>query len=236
MDVHNEQGAGLYIETFTEGVISMFVTYLECILNGTVIFGFKAARHIPAFDKDYILIHGCQLMDDGTLTPLLRSRADRALEFARMQKENTGKDIFFIPSVGQGADEVMSEADAIKNYLLSVGVPEERILTEDKSANTYENIANSMKLIEEHADGKAVQTAFSTTNYHVFRAGLIAEQQGAHFEGIGSPTKRYFWINAFVREFIATLVSERKKHILVITAVTLMIVLAVIIKYLSAVL
>ena len=236
MDVHNEQGAGLYIETFTEGVISMFVTYLECILIGTVIFGFKAARHIPAFDKDYILIHGCQLMDDGTLTPLLRSRADRALEFARMQKEKTGKEIVFIPSGGQGADEVMTEADAIKNYLLSVGIPEERILTEDKSANTYENIANSMKLIEEHAGGKAVQTAFSTTNYHVFRAGLIAEQQGAHIEGIGSPTKRYFWINAFVREFIATLVSERKKHILVIIAVTLMIALAVVIKYLSAVL
>ncbi len=236
MDVHNEQGAGLYIETFTEGVISMFVTYLECILIGTVFFGVKAARHIPKFDKDYILIHGCQLMDDGSLTPLLRSRADRALEFARMQKEKTGKDIVFIPSGGQGADEVISEADAIKNYLLSVGIPEERILTEDKSANTYENIANSMKLIEEHAGGKAVQTAFCTTNYHVFRAGLIAEQQGAHIEGIGSPTKRYFWINAFVREFIATLVSERKKHILVITAVTLMIVLAVVIKYLSAVL
>ena len=236
MDVHNEQGAGLYIETFTEGVISMFVTYLECILIGTVFFGVKAARHIPAFDKDYILIHGCQIMDDGSLTPLLRSRADRALEFARMQKEKTGKDIVFIPSGGQGADEVMTEADAIKNYLLSVGIPEERILTEDKSANTYENIANSMKLIEEHAGGKAVHTAFCTTNYHVFRAGLIAEQQGAHIEGIGSPTKRYFWINAFVREFIATLVTERKKHLLVITAVTLMIALAVVVKYLSAVL
>ena len=236
MDVHNEQGAGLYIETFTEGVISMLVTYLECILIGTVVFGVKAARHIPAFDKDYILILGCQLMDDGTLTPLLRSRADRALEFARMQQEKTGKEIVFVPSGGQGADEVTAEADAIKSYLLSQGIPEERILSENTSANTQENIADSMRLITEHAGGADVKTAFSTTNYHVFRAGLIAGTQGVHMEGIGSPTKRYFWINAFVREFIATLVSEKKKHLFVIAAVTLMIVLAVIIKYLSAVL
>ena len=236
MDVHNEKGLGLYIELFTEGVISMLVTYLECILIGTVVFGFKAARHIPAFDKDYIVIHGCQLMGDGTLTPLLRSRADRALEFARMQKEKTGKDIIFIPSGGQGADEVMTEADAIKNYLLSVGVPEDRILPENTSANTQENIVNSIKLIEAHAGRADVKAAFSTTNYHVFRAGLIAEAQGAHMEGIGSPTKRYFWINAFVREFIATLVSERKKHIFVIVTVTLMLALAVILKYLSVVL
>ena len=234
MDVHNEQGAGLYIETFTEGVISMMVTYLECILIGTIVFGLKAARHVPAFDKDYILILGCQIRDDGTLTPLLRSRADRALEFARMQKEKTGKELVFVPSGGQGADEVMAEADAIKNYLLSQGVPEERILSENTSVNTQENIANSVRLISEHAGGADVKTAFSTTNYHVFRAGLIAETQGVHMEGIGSPTKRYFWINAFVREFIATLVSEKKKHLFVIVTVTLMIVLAVIIKYLSA--
>ncbi len=234
MDVHNEQGAGLYIETFVEGVISTLVTYLECILIGTIAFGIKAARHIPAFDKDYILIHGCQIMEDGTLTPLLRARADRALEFARMQKEKTGKEIIFVPSGGQGPDECMTEAEAIKNYLLSRGIPEERILPENESANTQENIANSVRLIAAHAGTADVKAAFSTTNYHVFRAGLIAENEGAHMEGIGSPTKRYFWVNAFIREFIATLVSERKKHVLVIAAVTLLIALATLIKYLSA--
>lgn len=234
MDVHNEQGAGLYIESFAEGVISMIVTYLECILIGTVFFSVKAAKHVPAFDKDYILILGCQITKDGSLTPLLRARTDKALQFARMQKETVGKDILFVPSGGQGADEVRAEADAIREYLISENIPEDHILSENKSANTNENIKNSLRLIKEHAGGKDVKTAFSTTNYHVFRAGLIAEQQGAHLEGVGSPTKRYFWINAFVREFIATLVSERKRHIIVIAAVTFLIVLSVIIKYLSA--
>lgn len=235
MDVHNEKGAGLYIETFTEGVISMLVSYLECILIGTVVFGIKAARHVPAFDKDYILIHGCQIREDGTLTPLLRARADRALEFARMQKEMTGRDIVFIPSGGKGPDEVMTEADAIAAYLRENGVPDERILPEDASTDTYENIRNSMELIRAHTEGIDPKIAFSTTNYHVFRAGLIAQEQGEHLEGIGSPTKRYFWVNAFIREFIATIVSEKKKHIMVVLALTVLILSAVIIKYLSVV-
>ena len=234
MDVHNEQGLGLYIETFTEGVISMLVSYLECILIGTIAFGIKAAGHVPALDKDYILILGCKINDDGTLTPLLRSRADRALEFARMQKEKTDREIVFVPSGGKGEDEVIAEADAIAAYLREIGIPEEYILPENASTDTVENIRNSMKLIRKHAGANEPNVAFSTTNYHVFRAGLIAQEQGEWLEGIGSPTKRYFWINAFVREFIATLVSEKKKHILVVLALTVLILLAVLIKYLSA--
>ena len=236
LDVHNERGAGLYIEFLTEGVISMFVTYLECILIGTVIFGIAAARHIPAFDKDYIIILGCMIREDGTLTPLLRSRADRALEFARMQKEKTGRDIVFLPSGGRGADEPVPEAEAIGRYLSAAGVPEDRILTETRSTDTRENMLFSSELINEHSAGKDVKVAFSTTNYHVFRAGLTADRLGLSAEGIGSPTKRYFWINAFVREFIATMVSERMKHAAVIAAAAAMIIIAVLIKYLSVVL
>lgn len=233
VDVHNESGAALYVEIFTESFVSALAAYLECILIGTIVCAVKAARHIPAFDKDYILILGCQIREDGTLTPLLRSRADRAVAFAQMQKEKTGKELVFVPSGGQGPDEVMAEADAIKNYLLSLGIPEERILSENRSVNTYENIRNSMALIREREPGKTPKAAFSTTNYHVFRAGLIAEALGEKLEGVGSPTKRYFWINAFVREFVATLVSERKKHVLMTAVMALLIAAMVVIRYLS---
>ena len=237
LDVHNERGAGLYIELITEGVISMFVTYLEFILAGTVIFGIIAARRIPSFDKDFIIILGCMIRKDGSLTPLLKSRADRALEFARMQKEKSGRDIVFVPSGGKGIDEPMAEAEAIRRYLLENGVPENSILPETRSTDTRENIIFSSELIREHSNGREhVRTAFSTTNYHVFRTGLTAESLGLRMEGIGSPTKRYFWVNAFVREFIATMVSERRKHAAVIAVVTAMILIAVLIKYLAVIL
>ena len=233
VDVHNERGAWYYIELVVEQTIAAVVAYLECILIGTVISGFRAARHIPAYDKDYILILGCQIKRDGTLTPMLRSRVDRAMAFADMQKKAAGKELVFVPSGGQGSDEVISEGEAMRRYLSERGVPEAQILPETASKNTDENFRNSLALIRARENGKDANIAFSTTNYHVFRAGLLAAQQGIRAEGIGSPTKRYFWINAFVREYIATLYTERKMHILLLAALLLLTYAAIGIVYLS---
>ena len=233
VDVHNQNGMALYIELFVENAILAITSYLELILIGTIILSTKAARRIPAFDKDYILIHGCQIKNDGTLTNLLKGRADRAMEFAKMQKDKTGKDIIFIPSGGKGDDEVISEADAIKNYLLECGIPEDRIFVEDKSTNTFENLRNAMELIRQDAKTDDPKIAFSTTNYHVFRTGVFASQQGVKAEGIGAKTKSYFWINAFIREFIAALVSEWKTHLAIIMGWIVIIIFVIGIVYLS---
>ena len=220
IDIFNERGIGTHLYNALEYTVFFTVSYLECILLGTIVFSVRAARHIPAFDREYILILGSQIRTDGTLPPLLRARADRAIEFARMQREAGGPEIIFVPSGGKGDDEVMAEGDAIARYLVSRGIPEERILIENRSANTEENIRNSMEIIRKNRGESSndPRAAFSTTNYHVFRAGLIATKAGCRMEGIGSPTKRYFWINAFVREFVATIVSERKRHLHVILA------------------
>jgi len=236
LNVHEESGIGHLIEMAVDSASFIVVAYLECILIGSILYGIKAARHIPRFDKDYILILGCQIRKDGTLTPLLQSRADRALDFGKMQKEAAGKDIKYVPSGGQGRDEVMAEADAIKEYLLSRGIPEDRIIAENKSLNTIENIRNSMNLIKEDFDGENPEAAFSTTNYHVFRSGMIASQQGFKLEGIGSKTKSYFWINAFVREYIAMLSEERKTHMKIVAVLIALSLLMVLISYLSIIL
>ena len=47
----------------------------------------------------------------------------------------------------------------------------------------------------------------------IIGSGMIASSLGMHAEGVGSRTKRYFWINAFVREFIASLAAEKKRHL-----------------------
>ena len=141
-----------------------------------------------------VIILGCMIKKDGTLTPLLQGRVDRAIEFRNEQVKCTGKDLIFVPSGGKGNDEVISEAEAMKNYLLAYGIKEKNILVENQSKNTYENIKYSYQLIKK----TDANVAFSTTNYHVFRAGLIATKQGLKLEGLGSSTKSYFWINAFI--------------------------------------
>lgn len=87
IDVHRYSSLTLLLEIIIEDMISVIMAYFECILIGTSVSAVRAAKHIPAFNKDFILIHGCQITDDGGLTKLLRSRADRAVEFADMQKK-----------------------------------------------------------------------------------------------------------------------------------------------------
>lgn len=196
---------------FISGILTLTITYIEYMFIGTCILGIICAKHIPKFDKDAIIILGCKIKEDGTLTNLLKARTDTAIKISKMQKEHTNKDIIFIPSGGKGIDEIMPEGLAIKNYLIKQGIKEKNILIEDKSKNTYQNISYSNKLIKEKI--KKPKLAFSTTNYHVFRAGIIGTKQKLDIEGIGAKTKSYYWINAFIREFIATLVTEKRKHI-----------------------
>ena len=159
---------------------------------------------------------------------------DRALKFRNIQKNNNGKDLKFVVSGGKGNDEVISEAEAMKRYLLLNGISEKDILIENKSKNTYENIKFSNNLIKK--ESKNCNIAFSTTNYHVFRAGLIAYLQGVNIEGIGSNTKSYFFINAFIREYIGTLYSEKKRHIIIVIVIEIILLIAIYIKYLSVIL
>lgn len=210
-NVHHYASPAVFFENCIEDYVSAVMAYFECILLGTAIMGVKAARHIPQFNKDYILILGCKIRKDGGLTKLLQSRADRAVSFAKMQKEHTGKEITFVPSGGKGDDEIIAEAEAIRNYLIAEGIPEERILAENQSKTTMQNIRFSYELIQQR--NPDAQIAFSTTNYHVFRAGCFAEEAGIPMEGIGAKTKTYFWVNAFIREFVAELHYERIKHI-----------------------
>lgn len=233
IDVNNWTGPGRFIGMFIENTAGLIVVYFECILTGTIILSVKAARHIPDFDKDYIIINGCQIRKDGTITSLLKSRADRAIEFAGMQKKATGKDIIFIPSGGKGKNEGTSEAEAISNYLKSRGIPESSIILENQSTNTYENFRNSIKIIKETTDKTAPKIAFATTNYHVFRAGLFAARLHIKAEGIGSKTKSYFWVNAFIREFIATVYYKLRTHILVLAVLMMINVTVTLMTYIS---
>ena len=196
-----------FIVVSAENIIGITFTYFECILFASLLCGFWAAEHVPAADRDYILILGCGFRKDGSLPPLLRGRVDKAMEFWYKQKEKTGKEAVIIPSGGQGQDEVMSESQAMYQYMVSSGFPEKAIMREEKSANTYQNMEFSKALIEKMekrslaaSDDPPVNTAFVTTNYHVFRSGVWAGLAGLPAEGLGSDTVWWFWPNAFIRE------------------------------------
>ena len=210
-DCTGSEWQGRIDRTLQNTYATLFI-YCQCMLTGSVICGIKAARHNPAADKDFIIILGCWFREDGTLPPLLRGRADRALAFWRMQRDRTGKEAAFIPSGGQGRNEPMPEAEAMRRYLLSQGIEDRLILPETRSANTWENMRFSGIIAREaNAEGKAV---FATSSYHVFRSGLWARQAGYPAEGIGSRTRWWFWPNAFIRETAGLLKKRWKQEVL----------------------
>ena len=200
-----------------ENVYCAVYVYFECILAGAVICGIRAARHRPPAGRNVIMILGCWFRKDGSLPPLLRGRVDRALEYWRESLKETGREACFLPSGGQGKDEPMPEAEAMKAYLISQGVPERLILTETRSANTYENMLFSRRVMEEN--GLEGQVVFATTNYHVFRSGIWAAKAGLDAEGIGSRTKWWFWPNAFVRECVGLIANRWKLEMLLLAGI-----------------
>jgi uncharacterized SAM-binding protein YcdF (DUF218 family) len=157
-------------------------------------------------DFDYVVIHGAGLRKDGTVTKLLAGRCDKAIQIYR---KDATKPIL-IPSGGKGNDEVQSEAEAMADYLISKGIPEEHILLESSSATTMQNLQNSRELIESRPGRK--YTALVTSNYHVYRAMRYAKRIGLNAVGIGAHVAPYYWPSALIREFIA--IHREKKHLI----------------------
>ena len=168
-------------------------------------------------DFDYVIIHGAGLRKEGTVTKLLAERCDKAI--AIYHRDPTPP--YLIPSGGQGRDEVRSEAEAMKEYLLDKGIPEEKIMLEDKSATTMENIVNSKNIIQAQEGRK--YTALVTSNYHVYRAMRYARKAGLKAVGIGAHVAFYYWPSAVIREFAA--VHKEKKHLILYLIGYLLIIL-----------
>ena len=197
-------------ENLVINLMAAFYLYFECMIIGSAVADVIAARAQAERDKDYLIVLGCGLKKDGSPTPLLKGRLDLALQFWKTQVQESGKEADFVVSGGQGADEVQAEAASMEAYLLEQGVAPRKILLEDQSVNTLENMLFSKKKIDEAQ--KNARVAFFTTNYHVFRAGLKAKQAEMDAVGMGAPTKWYFWPNAAVREYAGLLTEHRGKQ------------------------
>lgn len=179
-----------------------------------------ALNLLPVLFKKYhyIIVLGCGLIDN-EITPLLASRVDLAIRLYH-QNIKKGHPVKIIFSGGVGDGKNRSESAAMGEYALSKGVDEKNILLEEKSKNTHENIKNAKEIIEKH---EAISNRnhkgnilIVTSNFHVLRALMVADEQQLKCDGRGSRTKFYFLINALIREYIAVLYQSKKLHILIL--------------------
>ena len=179
---------------------------LGCYAVGTVVllmFGVlmgTAAKRADEVDADALIVLGAAVHGD-RVTWVLSNRLDAAADYLE-----THPDALCVVTGGQGDGESVTEASAMKKYLVErKGVDPDRIIEEDKAANTRENFAFSKALIEERL-GKDASIAFVTTDFHVFRAGRVAKKAGISAVGIAAPDVWYIRINNFLRECVGIVV------------------------------
>ena len=196
--------------------VSLVVLYFLCIAMSYLVSSILNFINILPRKIDYVVVLGAGLIGE-RVTPLLASRIRKGI---KVYKDNPGSKL--IMSGGQGPDEVVSEAFAMKNYVLEQGVGEKDIILEDKSTSTEENIIFSKKFIPADKSFAVV-----TNYYHVYRALVQARTLGFRCIGYGAPTKFYFSLNAFIREFIGYLYFKRKIHAIVLGILTFFFIAAV---------
>lgn len=176
---------------------------------------------------DYVIVLGAGVKPDG-LSKTLKLRLDKTAEYA---KQNP--DTVFVLSGGQGLGEPVTEAEAMREYLLDQGVGEDKLLLEDRSYSTLENIAYSRIVISQDVQEKQEQRlreqrkllqnriltgpvpaqpereqriGLITSNFHLFRAGMIAKKQGlTDVRGIAAESDPVLLVHFCVRDGLALL-------------------------------
>ena len=138
-------------------------------------------------DLDYIIVLGAKVRPDGNPSAVLKYRLDAAYDYLSAHPQTR-----CIVSGGQGSNEPMPEADAMAQYLREHGIAKDRILIENTSETTAENMTFSRNFI---ADPSA-EVGIVTNNFHVYRAVKIARKAGIdNVHGIAAHSDAWYLPN-----------------------------------------
>jgi uncharacterized SAM-binding protein YcdF (DUF218 family) len=155
---------------------------------------------------DYVVVLGAGLLDGGQVPRLLASRLERGRAVYE-KLASRGADPLLIVSGGKGSDEQVSEAAAMARYLTERGFPAGRLILEDRSASTGENLLFSKAIMDQQRPG--ARCVIVTSGFHAFRAAIIARRLGINGQATGARTAGYYWPGAMLREFAAVLYSYK---------------------------
>lgn len=150
---------------------------------------------------DYVIVLGARLYGDKP-SPALLERLKVAKGYL---SEN--KDVKVIVSGGQGIDEDISEAQAMKKYLVDNGIDKDRIIIEDKSTSTFENLQFSLEKIKGIDDKENANVLIATNKYHIFRAKFLAKRLGMIPYGLPAKTPISIVVPQYIREYFAVIKS-----------------------------
>lgn len=151
-------------------------------------------HEMPGERLDYLIVLGAQVRGN-TPSKALNLRLDMAEKIWH----RCGEPVLLL-SGGKGTGEEISEAECMRRVLLEKGIPEDKLVLEDRSVSTVENL----KFCAELLDCKTARTGIVTNNFHVFRAMRLAKKLG--YEQVYGAAAKSDWryqIHYMVREAFA---------------------------------
>lgn len=157
--------AGLLIGQLEEKAHELMAGNQACCYDAIVVLGGSIAAAAPPY----------------AIEPDLNDASDRIWQAARMFKAGAAPRIIVSGGsfVEQQGGPATTEAEAMRRFLLDLGVPSEAIVSEDRALNTIENIRNVRELV------KGGRVAIITSAYHVPRAARLARRGGLDFAIFG---------------------------------------------------
>jgi uncharacterized SAM-binding protein YcdF (DUF218 family) len=183
--------------TFTQAVMILLATVIFAAVIYLIIINFNMLRcehRSPPCDIPCtVIVLGCRVK--GTRpTRMLRRRLETAYRYLCRNPQAV-----CIVSGGKGADEMISEAEAMHAYLLKLGLDPSRIYTEDKSTSTLENLRFSCDIIRAENLPKEIATA--TDGFHQYRTRLLARSLSTDVYAISAATEPRYALTYRVREW-----------------------------------
>ena len=182
--------------------LKIILTSLVCI--GLVLFTFievivvRAAHTDKDPDAPYLIVLGAGV--NGTEPSLsMLYRLDAAKKYLNDYPETR-----VIVSGGKGQGEDISEAECMRRWLNDNGISAERIIMEDESTSTYENLRNSLEITRFFSNDPTDRIAVLSQEYHLYRAKFYARELGADAVGVAASTgNKVMMVSYTMREAFA---------------------------------
>jgi len=187
-----------WLQRIAAGILAVGLSLAAAVL---VLMILAAARRPAAADPPgTVIVLGCEVRPDDRPSLMLQSRINAAFTYLTAHPEAV-----CVASGGMDDDENISEAQCIRDMLVSMGIDPERIYMEESSGSTRDNLAFSAALIAEN--GLDSHVALATDNFHQYRGQFFARKAGLDPCSIGNPS---YWVlgpGYWAREIVGVLAA-----------------------------
>lgn len=178
-------------------VLSIFLISF-ILIEGFIMLSARSQNNVKV---SYVVILGAGLRGN-LITYTLKYRLDKGIEYLNKNPETK-----VVVTGGQGLGETITEAEAMKSYLLKNGISEDRIIEENKATSTLENFKYTSELLKHQQNQEKIKIMIITSDFHMFRSKILAKRNGFIPYGITSNTYKYILPNCYIREYFAVIKS-----------------------------